>query len=271
MDSYKVRVNPNFRGELILPSIPSNLKGGQLITITEDEFNNSDVRMAIERKYLIDETDMSAIVDADISLEEDEDDIEPIDPVAEAFEEAKEDDVDIDPRKFETPSNPGVWDPDSNSLLDATKGAKKSFDQLSGIEMEVKTGKVIFEDKEGAKKKDRPKGKVKISKKAKTLDAIKKAELELNAAANIRASKTLPIPEVGDIEMVYGNDEADIMFVDKMQEKERLIKRQQETTKKRGIKRPTKNIENTAKKTTKKVAKKRGRPRKTTANNEEID
>ena len=233
-NGHKVRVNPAFRGELTLEIYATTLKGGNVIFLTDDQFNNSSVRAAIGRKYLIEEKedsdgDSDSDLDGDNDLDGDCDNTkfeEPtrktnIKPRPEVKERMVVEQEDIDPRDFEEESNPVVWDADNQVMLDVREGAKKALSQLNGkMEMDIKTGEKIDLTKDN-KPEPEPKPKIRVKKavKNKASKSLKKAKRELDELAK---SNILPIPNVGDIDLVQ---DGEISFVDQEQKTEEIKSR----------------------------------------------
>ena len=226
---HKVRVNPAFRGELTLEIYATTLKGGNVIFLTDDQFNNSSVRAAIGRKYLIEEkedSDGDSDSDLDGDCVEEEEFEEPtrktnIKPRPEVKERMVVEQEDIDPRDFEEESNPVVWDADNQVMLDVREGAKKALSQLNGkMEMDIKTGEKIDLTKDN-KPEPEPKPKIRVKKavKNKASKSLKKAKRELDELAK---SNILPIPNVGDIDLVQ---DGEISFVDQEQKTEEIKSR----------------------------------------------
>ena len=230
-NGHKVRVNPAFRGELTLEIYATTLKGGNVIFLTDDQFNNSSVRAAIGRKYLIEEVeDSDGDVDSDLDGDcvEEEEFEEPtrktnIKSRPEVKERMVVEQEDIDPRDFEEKSNPVAWDADNQVMLDVRESAKKALSQLNGrMEMDVKTGEKIDLTKDNKPEPEETKPKIRVKKtvKNKVSQSLKKAKKELDELAK---SNILPIPNVGDIDLLVQDGE--ISFVDQEQKTEEIKNR----------------------------------------------
>lgn len=130
--------------------------------------------------------------------------------------QADEDEFSIDPRDFDdTDTTPLVWDGTSQKSLDVAAGRKKVLNDLSVTDMTVQVGKDIDL---GKKEPEEPKPEPVKKKAKKVRKKIKKAKKVKTTSKKKTAKKqTLPIPDIGDIDLVYdesGPDLEDLGFDD---------------------------------------------------------
>jgi len=236
MSSHKLRVNPKIvRGEIVIPTINYPIQSGHTVMLEEEDFQKSDIQASLKNGFLIEEpinVDVivpdEAFVDASDSLfredfeeEEEVEDLIPEPPtkkskvlfrsknvkgqdinevVREINEKtaARDDEFEIDPRDFDnTHTTPMVWDGSNQQALTAKEGRKKVMSDLSTMDLSVQSGDIDFDVQEPIKK---------ISKKTR-----KKFQ-----------KKTLPVPDLGDIDLVYENTVPDLGFVDQEQTAARI-------------------------------------------------
>jgi len=238
MSSHKLRVNPKIvRGEIVIPTINYPIQSGHTVMLEEEDFQKSDIQASLKNGFLIEEPINVDVIVPEESLGYGEE-FEDTDPFGEDFEEevedlipepptkkskvlfrsknvkgqdinevvreinektaARDDEFEIDPRDFDnTHTTPMVWDGSNQQALTAKEGRKKVMSDLSTMDLSVQSGDIDFDVQEPIKK---------ISKKTR-----KKFQ-----------KKTLPVPDLGDIDLVYENTVPDLGFVDQEQTAARI-------------------------------------------------
>lgn len=221
MSSHKLRVTPKVRGEIVIPSINYPIQSGHTVMLEEEDFQQSDIQASLKNGFLAEEPLNEDVFVPEGAFEEEFEDDEMIDIPLEpnvpkkkkgkvlfrnkndkgqdinevvqninAKTAAYDADNEIDPRDFDgTNTSPLVWDGSNQQALTAQEGRKKVMRDLSSFEMEVQSGEVQFENTAAL-----PKKQVKTAKKRKPTKT---------------ASKTLPVPDLGDISLVFETPESD--------------------------------------------------------------
>jgi hypothetical protein len=246
MSSHKLRVNPKrVRGEIVIPTINYPIQSGHIVMLEEEDFQKSDIQASLKNGFLIEEpinVDVivpdEAFIDAPDSLfredfeeeelfredfeeEEEVEDLIPEPPtkkskvlfrsknvkgqdINEVVREinkktaARDDEFEIDPRDFDnTHTTPMVWDGSNQQALTAQEGRKKVMSDLSTTDLSVQSGDINFDVQEPIKKNYK-----------KTRKKFQK--------------KTLPVPDLGDIDLVYEKTVPDLGFVDQEQAAARI-------------------------------------------------
>jgi len=239
--NHKLRVNPaKIRGEIVIPSINYPIQSGHVIMLEEEDFQKSDIQSSLKNGFLIEEpvnVDIiipdEAFVDGpdspfreDFEEEEEEEEVEVEDLIPEpptkkskvlfrsknangkdinevvkeinAKTAVQDSEFEIDPRDFDdTHTTPLVWDGSNQQALNTQEGRKKVMSDLSTMDLSIQSGEIDFDAPEPTRKIAK-----KTSKKAK--------------------KKTLPVPDLGDVDLVYENEVPDLGFVDQEQTSARI-------------------------------------------------
>jgi len=232
MSSHKVRVSSvrngkPFLGEIVIPSINYPIQSGSVVMLEEEDFLKSDVQGCLKSGFLVEEPLNEDIIIPDEDFDDDEDmidipletiqttptkkkgrvvfrnknaqgqDINEVVKQINAKEAQLAGETEIDPRDFDdTSTTPLVWDGSNQQALTAQEGRKKVMNDLSTFEMDVQSGDIDLDTAPVAAPKKMVK---KASKKRK------------------KAKKTLPVPDLGDIDLVFDDESDDIGFVDQEQ------------------------------------------------------
>ena len=217
MAEYRVKVNPNFLGELTLPFLDVPVTANQRIVLNEQQYRDGLIQGAIKRNYLIDDTPQEAVV------EEVVEEVEAVHPTEDIEEVEIEED--IDPTLGEPETTPIVWDAEEQVAVDAKTGMKKMLKQLKGVEMDVAVGDIDFDKVEEEKKVAKKTRKRTVKKAAKKTKRVKKAKKAKKTAKKVKKGKTLPLPSSGDIEFIDSPaNDGEISFVDEEQRIEKIKK-----------------------------------------------
>jgi len=217
MANHVLKVNDDFRGELVLQMLGNRtLKAGMTIILSDEDFQHSSIKVCLAKQLLTEEkTDEEAEeIEIEVELDDNDDDELELKPT-----ESK----DIDPSDYDTPTTPVVWDGNEKKLLDArTEGAKKALQQLNSSKLDVLQGDDIDFDKvddkkseKTAKRRGRP-PKNKSAAKGKDKKSTKKGKKKTTKKV---AKKSLPMPKV-----IYDKKEETVSFVDEEQKVERIKK-----------------------------------------------
>jgi len=263
--STKFKVNRDFRGELILPTLENKmLTSGSVVSLNDEQMKNPHIRMAVRSGTLVEDDPVEEIVietkeEVVVEVEEpvvvkkkrgrkkkvvsEADDVvekkttkvkkatkdKPKKVESEAIEEVKMT-IDLNDKRPEEPkTNMSSWNPEDGEMIDKTKSMKKVMSDLNGVEMDVqqssKKETVDFEDE--------------LNKITETLkDGVKKKIPTLNKKAKKKAGrKSKKLQPVGKkrelsdmLDESLSNEGSlveaeDIIFVDAEQDKARLSQR----------------------------------------------